>query len=64
MFIGYSVEKKPYVSVGIMDSYSNVQRQWQVDLPRPVMMHDMAATQRYVVLLDLPLCFDPEVGLG
>ncbi|GLC54223.1 hypothetical protein PLESTB_000836900 [Pleodorina starrii] len=60
MFLGYSVETKPYVKMGIMDEQGRMTRQWAVELPRPVMMHDMAATERYLVVLDLPLCFEPE----
>lgn len=33
-----------------------------VPLPQPIMMHDMALTQRYALLLDVPLVFDPKVG--
>lgn len=31
------------------------------NLPRPVMMHDFAITERWVLFLDNPLCFDGEV---
>jgi carotenoid cleavage dioxygenase-like enzyme len=32
-----------------------------VPLPAPIMMHDMALTQKHVILLDTPLEFDPKV---
>ncbi|GIL78894.1 hypothetical protein Vretimale_112 [Volvox reticuliferus] len=60
LFIGYKLDSKPYLSAGIMDVYGNLVRQWNIDIHRPVMMHDMAATEQYLVILDLPLCFDPE----
>ncbi|GLI66025.1 hypothetical protein VaNZ11_009730 [Volvox africanus] len=60
LFIGYKIDAKPYLSAGIMDVYGNLVRQWNIHIPRPVMMHDMGATERYLVLLDTPLCFDPE----
>jgi carotenoid cleavage dioxygenase-like enzyme len=28
------------------------------------MMHDCALTEDYFILLDMPLCFDPEVRYG
>ncbi|EFJ52660.1 hypothetical protein VOLCADRAFT_85861 [Volvox carteri f. nagariensis] len=61
MFIGYQMDAKPYVSAGILDKHGNLTRQWVVQIPRPVMMHDMAATERFIVILDLPLCFDLKV---
>ena len=61
IFLGYSFSGQPYVSAGVLDAHGNLSRQWGVELPWPVMMHDMVATQRYVVLMHLPLCFDPEV---
>lgn len=34
----------------------------QVNLPYPAMMHDMAITPKYKVLLHMPLVFAPEVS--
>jgi carotenoid cleavage dioxygenase-like enzyme len=39
-----------------------VVRDFPVPLREPIMMHDMALTQRYALLLDVPLVFDPKVG--
>ncbi|KAG2440102.1 hypothetical protein HXX76_004216 [Chlamydomonas incerta] len=60
VFLGYSFSGQPYVSAGILDEHGNLSRQWGVELPWPVMMHDMLVTQNYVLLMHLPLCFDPE----
>ncbi|GFR51519.1 hypothetical protein Agub_g13935 [Astrephomene gubernaculifera] len=60
LFIGYRFDANPYVSAGVMDEYGNLVRHWGVELPYPVMMHDLAVTEHYVVLLHLPLCFDPQ----
>ncbi|KAG2454857.1 hypothetical protein HYH02_000688 [Chlamydomonas schloesseri] len=60
IFLGYSFSGQPYVSAGVLDEHGNLARQWGVELPWPVMMHDMVATEHYVVLMHLPLCFDPE----
>jgi carotenoid cleavage dioxygenase-like enzyme len=32
------------------------------NMKRPIMMHDFAITQNWIVFLDNPLCFDAEVG--
>ncbi|PNH02029.1 Carotenoid 9,10(9',10')-cleavage dioxygenase [Tetrabaena socialis] len=60
LFINYRFEANPYVTAGVLDEYGNLIRRWGVELPYPVMMHDMGATQSYIVLMHLPLCFDPE----
>lgn len=61
MFIGYSFESKPYVRAGVMDKSGALVRRWGVDVPYPTMMHDMAATRSHLVVLHLPLVFDPKV---
>ena len=33
-----------------------------VPLKQPVMMHDCALTANHMLLLDVPLVFDPKVG--
>lgn len=61
-FFGYSFEKAPYLTVGVMDAKGELVRQVPVDLPWPAMMHDMALSKSYMVLLHLPLTVDGEVG--
>ncbi len=50
-----------YVVVG-MDG--RVRRTVDVPTPGKPMVHDMGLTERYVVLLDLPVTFDLEVAMG
>ncbi|KAL6763314.1 retinal pigment epithelial membrane protein-domain-containing protein [Haematococcus lacustris] len=59
-FFGYNFVKKPYFRAGMMSATGDLTKQWAIDVPFPVMAHDCAMTENYVVLLHLPLCFDPE----
>jgi carotenoid cleavage dioxygenase-like enzyme len=45
----------------VLDASGCVERTVPVDIPRPVMMHDMAITQGHMVFMDHPLVFDGEV---
>jgi carotenoid cleavage dioxygenase len=47
---------------GWLDREGRVVRDFPVPLREPIMMHDMALTQSYALLLDVPLVFDPKVG--
>lgn len=58
LFISYRYEANPYVSAGVLDEFGNLVRHWGVEVPYPTMMHDMAATENYIVLMHLPVCFD------
>lgn len=59
-FFGYSVEQAPYCWVGRLSPAGEVERQFAVPLREPVMMHDCGLTENHLVLLDVPLVFDPE----
>ncbi|GIL58133.1 hypothetical protein Vafri_12967 [Volvox africanus] len=60
LFIGNKPESKPHLSAGIMDMYGKLVRQWNIDFPPRPMLHDMGVTERYLVILDMPICFDLE----
>jgi carotenoid cleavage dioxygenase len=57
VFFGYGVAK-PEVQFGIVTADGKLRRSETVALPRAVMMHDFAMTERYAVFLDLPATFD------
>ncbi|KAI3427019.1 hypothetical protein D9Q98_006961 [Chlorella vulgaris] len=59
-YIGYSVQQAPYCWYGRLDAQGRVVADFPVPLKEPVMMHDMALTQRHAILLDTPLLFDPK----
>jgi carotenoid cleavage dioxygenase len=51
----------PYLHVGTVDAQQRVTRYEPVELPGPRLPHDLAFTEHYVVLNDLPLFWDPEL---
>jgi carotenoid cleavage dioxygenase len=51
MFLGYS-PFPPYLQYGIVDLSGNVVSVTPIDLPRPVMMHDLAITEKHTLFLD------------
>jgi len=57
VFFGYN-PFPPYVRVHVADVAGQLVRSVDVDLPAPVMMHDVAVSGRHVVLFDLPAIFD------
>ena len=60
--VSYRSEARPYLRV---DTFGEGGGGWKlrhtrgIDLPAPVMVHDLALTERYVVLLDFPLTVRP-----
>mmetsp|Transcript_30680 Transcript_30680/g.51662 ORF Transcript_30680/g.51662 Transcript_30680/m.51662 type:complete len:530 (+) Transcript_30680:245-1834(+) len=59
-FFGYSLEKKPYVTYSVADKAGDIVKSVDIDLEVPVMMHDFALTENYVVFFVCPLVFDPK----
>jgi carotenoid cleavage dioxygenase-like enzyme len=58
LFFNYSTEA-PYAHVGIADRAGVLQRALPVPLPGPRLPHDMAFTERFAILGDFPLFWDP-----
>jgi carotenoid cleavage dioxygenase len=58
LFFGYS-PFPPYLRYHRVDPSGRLVQSIDIDLPNPVMMHDFAVTERYVVFLDAPSIFDP-----
>ncbi len=56
VFFGYGLSR-PYLRMGTLDSKGRVGRLFEIELPRPVMMHDFAITRDYAVFLDMPQTF-------
>lgn len=57
VFFGYSLVAEPYVTHGLVSKEGALVRTVPIDLPGGVMMHDFAVTERYSLILDLPLTF-------
>lgn len=57
--------KPPYMRYGVVGSDGRVSHQVEIDIPGPRLPHDMAITENYSILFDLPLVNDPEAfGAG
>ena len=57
---GSSVMNKPYCSVALITNEGELVHTTDVDIPKPVMMHDCAITEKNTVIMDLPCVFDFE----
>ncbi|MEQ1567950.1 MAG: carotenoid oxygenase family protein [Myxococcota bacterium] len=59
LFFGFQMHKSPWYWVGIADRDGNLVRTQEIDTAGPRIPHDIGITPRYVVVLDLPLGWDP-----
>jgi carotenoid cleavage dioxygenase len=59
LFFNYSKEA-PYMHYGVVDSAGKLAHYIPIELPGPRLPHDMAFTDQYAILNDLPLFWDPE----
>lgn len=60
LVFGYGKEA-PYMHYGVVDPAGKLVHSIDVPLPGPRLPHDMAFTENYAVLNDLPLFWDPEL---
>jgi carotenoid cleavage dioxygenase len=59
LFFDYAL-KPPYMQYGVIGPNRQLRHRIDVDLPGPSLPHDMAITEQYTILHDLPLRPDPE----
>jgi carotenoid cleavage dioxygenase len=59
MFIDYG-PLPPFLTYGVVSADGKLVHKVPIDLPGPRFQHDIAITERFTVLLDLPMYFDPE----
>ena len=59
LFFDYG-PRPPFMSYGVADATGAVVHRTDIDLPGPRLPHDMAFTERFAVLMDLPVRFRPE----
>ncbi|KAI8470686.1 MAG: carotenoid cleavage dioxygenase [Monoraphidium minutum] len=59
-FFRYTFDAPPYATAGVLGAGGEVEAEMALDLPRPVMMHDMAISRSYMIFMDHPLVFDGE----
>ena len=60
LVFGYGKEP-PYLHYGIVSSDGRLEHSIGIELPGPRLPHDMACTERYAILNDLPLFWDPDL---
>lgn len=58
-FFGYNI-LKPFLQYSVVDAKGQITRTTPIELPRGVMMHDFAVSQKHAVFLDLPETFSLE----
>jgi carotenoid cleavage dioxygenase len=51
----------PYLSYGVISAAGELLHRTDIDLPGPRLQHDMAITERYSILLDMSMMWDPEL---
>ena len=56
LFFDYALYE-PWYSFGVVDKNNNLSHFTQVELPGPRLPHDMAITENYAILMDLPIVF-------
>ena len=59
LFFNYGKEF-PYMHYGVVDKNRNLVHEIPIELPGPRLPHDMAFTENYAILNDLPLFWDPD----
>jgi carotenoid cleavage dioxygenase-like enzyme len=59
-FFGYRV-RPPYLTYHRLDAAGQLVHSQEIEVPAGTMMHDFAITQRYVLWLDLPVTFHPDL---
>lgn len=61
--IAYHFEA-PYLRYHVVDREGNLVRTQEIDVAGPVMAHDFAITDNYVVFFDLPVVFNMEAAMS
>jgi carotenoid cleavage dioxygenase len=51
----------PYLSYGVISKAGVLEHWTTIDLPGPRLQHDMAITERFTILLDMSMMWDPEL---
>lgn len=59
LFFNYS-KHAPYMHYGVVGKEGRLEHYMPVELPGPRLPHDMAFTEHFAILNDLPLFWDPE----
>ena len=60
---GTSPRSRPHLTYYQFSPEGDLQLEHPIEMPVPTMMHDFAITADHVVFMDLPIVFDPAIGL-
>jgi carotenoid cleavage dioxygenase len=64
VMFGYSLFE-PYLRYHVVDADGTLSHSIAIDLPEPVMIHDLVITEHHAVILDAPMVFDLDnIGKG
>ncbi|MCU0655370.1 MAG: carotenoid oxygenase family protein [Polyangiaceae bacterium] len=58
VFFDYSIVQKPWMRYGVVSASGELLRDEVIEIPVPHIQHDLALTERYTILIDLPLGWD------
>lgn len=59
--VSYDFELAPHAYYTVIDAGGAVKLDMPISLPQPLMMHDSAVTEEYVIFVATPLVYAPEV---
>lgn len=60
MFFDYSV-LPPFMTYGVVNAAGDITHQTPIELPGARLQHDIAITENYTLLFDMPMFWDPEL---
>lgn len=60
IFFDYNPYRAPFLEVGVISPEGRCTSRQVIETPSPALFHDIAITEHYTVLLDLPMVWDPE----
>lgn len=55
MFMDYSYQESPYLTYGVVSKDGKLIKQSPIEIPGPRILHDLAITENYTILIDVPL---------
>ncbi|MBK8218903.1 MAG: carotenoid oxygenase family protein [Myxococcales bacterium] len=58
VFFDYSMVKSPHLRYGLVSAEGELVRYEAIEIPTPHVLHDMAITENYSILLDFPMGWD------
>jgi carotenoid cleavage dioxygenase-like enzyme len=60
VFFGYSMVRRPFYHYGVVSADGSSVHSTPIDLPTPHIPHDIAITENYSIIFDLPLGWDAK----